>query len=398
MHVAVLLVVLLLSLAAALPAFAHDSWFRLMPSGRPPLLNLGTGERYPKHETAIAPEYLDSQACRPADAPGGERAMRTLSYDSGQALRMQAPPASRTCWAQLVPLDVEVAPQLVDNYLHEIRAGADTLAAWQAQRRLGLPWRERYVKHARIDFGASPDGAAPVPMGMDLVQRPEGMLQVLRDGQPLSGQAVELLGDRAPFGIWRLSDAAGLLVLGALPPGRWLARAVDLRPRDDAPGQWDSRFVTLAFELRADSERRHVEQRADSERRHVEQRAAGRLGDGRHARVRDAPLHRDRVEVLDDLVGVADDPHTQLARCFLLHHRGRQKHTCALTAKGLHQRAVIEFAHHRGGELVAGEPGVELRAGRRARARQQHGGAVQALRERALQPVGQAGCAVEAHG
>ena len=243
---------LMLFLCTVWPAWAHDSWFRAVPGAGAgaPQLSLGTGQRYPQQETAIAPEYLQAQGCRPTDSAGGERFMRPLGYDGTQALRLKRPVAARSCWAQLVPLEVEVQPQRVDAYLREIRASADMLAAWQAQRRQGLPWRERYVKHARIDFGDAAGGTAPVPLGMDLVRLPGGQMQVLRDGQPLPGQAVELLGDEAPFGIWRRSDEAGLLVLGALPPGRWLARAVDLRPRSDEPGHWDSRFVSLAFEVR----------------------------------------------------------------------------------------------------------------------------------------------------
>lgn len=240
-----------LVLLAQRPALAHDSWFRVAASGAGQQLSLGTGQRYPQQETAIAPAYLDRQGCRPGDVAGRERFMRPLGYDGDQALRLQMPTDARSCWAQLVPLDVEVAPQLVDAYLREIGAGADTWAAWRAQRSAGLPWRERYVKHARIDLDVSAGDAAPVPMDMDLVRRPGSLLQVLRDGQPLSGQAVELLGDAVPFGIWRRSDPEGLLALGGLPPGRWLARAVDLRPRADLPGHWDSRFVTLAFEIRA---------------------------------------------------------------------------------------------------------------------------------------------------
>ncbi len=251
MRAVVLATVLLSTIATGLPAHAHDSWFHLSQAGQAPQLTLGTGQHYPTQETAIAPEYLDRQGCRPADRSGGERHMHPLGYEGGHALQLQAPPGARSCWAQLVPLDVEVKPHLVDVYLKEIRASADTLAAWQAQRRIGQPWRERYTKHARIDLGDGDAGSAPVPMDMDLVQRPGGQLQVLRDGHPLAGQAVELLGDAVPFGVWRRSDEAGLLQLGPLPPGQWLARAVDLRPRADVPGEWESRFVTLAFAIKA---------------------------------------------------------------------------------------------------------------------------------------------------
>lgn len=176
--------------------------------------------------------------------------MDLLGYDEMRALRLQAPLASRSCWLQLVPLDVEVRPDLVDAYLLEIRASAQTRSAWQAQRAQGLPWLEQYTKHARIDLPGSPSSAQPVPLGMDLVRQADGRLLVLRDGQPLPGQAVELLSGGLALGIWRRSDDQGQLSLGSLPPGPWLARAVDLRQRAEQPGHWDSRFVTLAFELR----------------------------------------------------------------------------------------------------------------------------------------------------
>jgi len=247
---------LLLTLACmwAPPAGAHDSWFEpaAPAAGRTPStatagLLLGTGERYPQQQIAIAPEYLQRQGCRPGDTPGGEQAMQPAGYAGTRALHLRLPPKSHSCWAQLVPLDVEVEPALVEVYLREIRAPAAIWAAWRAQRQQGLPWRERYVKHARIDLSARPQGTAPVPLGMDLVQQPGGQMQVLRDGQPLAEQAVELLGDRMPMGIWRHSRADGTLDLAGLPPGRWLARAVDLRPQPAAAGHWDSRFVTLAF-------------------------------------------------------------------------------------------------------------------------------------------------------
>jgi hypothetical protein len=253
-----LLLLLMLACVLAQPARAHDSWFEPVAPGvgrigarpmstDPAQLLLGTGERYPRQQTAVAPAYFEKQGCRPADASGGERAMRPAGYAGAHALRLTLPAAAASCWAQLVPLDVELTPDRVAVYLREIRAPAAVWAAWQAQRQQGLPWRERYVKHLRIDLAARPQGSAPVPLEMDLVQQPGGHLQVLRDGQPLAEQAVELLGDRLPMGIWRRSGADGRLDLDGLPPGRWLARAVDLRPEPATAGYWSSRFVTLAF-------------------------------------------------------------------------------------------------------------------------------------------------------
>lgn len=251
----VLLFACLLSVTAS-AVRAHDTWFELtqqpglQQAGPTFVLHLGTGAHYPNLETAIAPEYLAAQGCRPGSASGGERPMRPLGYDATRALRLQAPVDSRSCWVQLVPLDIEVQPNLVDAYLQEIRASEQTLSAWRAQRAQGLPWLERYTKHARIDLPGQPTSPRPVPLGMDLVRQSDGRLQVLRDGQPLPGQAVELLSSGAALGIWRRSDAQGFVAAGSLPPGSWLARAVDLRPHSDQPGHWDSRFVTLVFEVR----------------------------------------------------------------------------------------------------------------------------------------------------
>lgn len=258
------LLLLMLCAAPAGPVRAHDSWFQPVvaahATGRAPQqLLLGTGQHYPQMETAVAPEYLARQGCRVAPARAREytaaRPLQPRGYAGSHALRLQMPAGAHTCWAQLLPLDVELAPELVDKYLHDIRAPAATWEAWQTQRQQGLPWRERYVKHARIDLAASPQGAATVPLDMDLVLRPARRLQVLRDGVPLADQAVELLGERMPVGLWRRSAADGLLDLGSLPPGRWLARAVDLRPQPGAPGHWASRFVTLAFVVDKDGGR-----------------------------------------------------------------------------------------------------------------------------------------------
>ena len=107
-----------------------------------------------------------------------------------------------------------------------------------------------------VDAGAGPDldlrllsrdaadGGLP-RAGMPLEFR------LLDHGRPLAGQALELRSELSPLGLWARTDADGRVRLVAPLPGRWLLRGVELRPADDGSGAWASRFVTLAFTVRA---------------------------------------------------------------------------------------------------------------------------------------------------
>lgn len=234
------LLTLLGLLALVAPAAAHDTWFEPLPDGR---LALGTGNRYPVQETAVGREYLERQGCRAV--AGAERTMQPLAHTEN-ALLLQPAAGVSSCWAQLVPLEIELTPPLVAAYLREIQAPRWVHEAWAAQQAAGLPWRERYVKHARIEL--APD-ALPVPMAMDLVRSsaPGGghRFQLLREGRPLAGQALELIAEDAQAGIWRRTDAQGFIELPALPAGRWVLRGTQLVQA--GAGWWHSAFVTLAF-------------------------------------------------------------------------------------------------------------------------------------------------------
>ncbi|MCY7315651.1 MAG: DUF4198 domain-containing protein [Rubrivivax sp.] len=241
---------ILATLLATTAAQAHDTWFEPLAGPRgaaPRIVVLGTGNRFPVRETAVAPQYFAAQGCERAEA--GKASLRTLDL-LPDGTRLLAPPDAARCWVQLQPLEIEIDDDKVELYLDEIQAGPGLRSAWAAQRARGVRWSERYSKHARIDFG--PGAARTVPMAMDLVWEhagPDGhRFVVLRDGQPLAGQPLELQNADAAIGIWRHSDAQGRITLPALPPGRWLLRGTDLRASPDRPGAWDSRFVTLAFE------------------------------------------------------------------------------------------------------------------------------------------------------
>ena len=238
-------------------ALAHDTWFRALPAdGGAPLLALGTGTRFPAQESGIGVEFLARQGCSMQAAGASARTTQPVQRlkplrNVANALLLRGPAQAQSCWVELLPLDIELAPDKVQIYLREVQADPALRAAWAEIQQRGLPWKERYTKHARIDFG--PGVAQPAPMGMDIVREPSEdsslNFRVLRDGLPLPGLAVEWVSDRIAVGIWRRSDAEGRVKVPALPAGSWVLRAIDLRLSTVEPDHWDSRFVTLAFEV-----------------------------------------------------------------------------------------------------------------------------------------------------
>jgi hypothetical protein len=226
------------SLLAAAPVWAHDTWFLALPPapGSPVArLALGTGDPFPVHTTPLWRTGVARQGCARA-APAGPAAMRPFQ----------------------LPADKAAA------YLDEVRAGPALRASWARLQAEGQPWQERYSKHARILLpppGAAPDastqGGTPASLGLDIrlhnaapLRRHQALqAQVVRDGLPLAGLSVELRHDQARFSQWAVSDAQGRLALTPPLAGTWLLRAIDLRPPEPGQTRWDSRFVSLVFDV-----------------------------------------------------------------------------------------------------------------------------------------------------
>jgi len=259
-----------LALLAALPAaLAHDTWFQRLPGARSGevMLAIGTGNQFPVQEFAIGIEQLRGHGCRGADASAAPLAAPLVAFRrASNALIVRADlgrrsqPAPVTCWAQLMPFELELPSDKIELYLKEVQPPQSVLDTWAAMRARGLPWKERYTKHARVEIAAGdvPAAAAPVAMGMDMLLESglqaihEGdplVFRVLRDGAPLPNFSVELRGERSRFGIWRRTDAQGRVAFPAPLAGRWVLRGIDLRLSETQPDTWDSRFVTLAFEI-----------------------------------------------------------------------------------------------------------------------------------------------------
>ena len=242
----------------AMAAAAHDTWFEPLALGRTGdvRLALGTGNLFPTQEFSIDARYLVRQGCH--SATGRVGALRALG-NTATALHLQAPLAARVCWAQLQPFELSLEPDKIAPYLDEINASAGLRATWAALQARGLPWQETYTKHARINLGGvTAQSAVPSGMVMDmLMQAPAGpvragdtlVVQVLRGGQPLAGFPVELRSNLGPLGSWHQTDAQGRVAVQPSLAGRWVLRGTDLALSTSRPDEWESRFVTLAFEV-----------------------------------------------------------------------------------------------------------------------------------------------------
>ncbi|MEW6704268.1 MAG: DUF4198 domain-containing protein [Pseudomonadota bacterium] len=255
-HLAMLLVLG----AATLAARAHDTWFApLSRQEGGTLLALGTGNRFPKQEFAVGMEHLRMSGC--ATGQGVPARLAPWQQARHALLMHAAAPAPDTaglsCWAQLLPMEIELSAETVEVYLDEIHAPQPVRQAWAERRARGAVWKERYTKHARIELGDGPPMARAT--GMDLDARLEAAsrrpragealaFQVLLAGQPLAGLPMELVDGQGASGGWAVTDAQGRLRLPAPRAGRWVLRGTHLQAVDgDA---WESRFLTLAFELR----------------------------------------------------------------------------------------------------------------------------------------------------
>lgn len=230
---------------AAAAAQAHDTWFAAGGAA----LRLGTGNQFPKRETAVGPEYLQRRGCH---GPGGTLPLKDGGLEP-DALLLQVPPGATGCFLQLTPFSVTLDPALVPLYLREVRPPQAVLDAWAAMQSRGVPWKERYTKHARVALRPGTTPPADPPLGMDALIEADGAdglrVRVLRDGRPLPDFAVEFRHESSPLGIWRRTDAEGRVGFRASLPGAWLLRGIDLRPSSTEPDTWDSRFLTLAFRV-----------------------------------------------------------------------------------------------------------------------------------------------------
>lgn len=242
------------------PATAHDTWFERVDtstgdSGQPLVLALGSGTQYPVYETPVQPKFLTHFSCADNKGlfkPDSVRAGRRHTVVRVPGVDVKA----FSCEMSLQSFEVELAPELVDTYFAEIRASDALRAVLAGQRAKGRAFEERYLKFARFDGPLPP--IREKHQAMDVLRvTPRGLLQVgsdtvyevRRDNKPLPHLPVQLVHEGTPTGHWLRTDSSGRIAFRLPLSGRWLLRAVDLRPPISDDARWESRFIAYTFEV-----------------------------------------------------------------------------------------------------------------------------------------------------
>jgi uncharacterized GH25 family protein len=245
--------------SVAATAAAHDTWLR--PAGEAPLrFHLTSGGAFPAPEHGIEPDRLAQSGARMA----GRTAPLKVVTRREDVLVLEAPvgPRLSLAWVALKPRVLDLTEPLVKEYLHEI-GEAHTIGPEWARRPTPRRWRETYRKHAKAVLTPAPggdDGSWREPVGLALEIVPEtspiGLaagsrltVRVLKEGQPRANLPVRAARKGGPGRIVR-TDAAGRATFTLDAAGPWLIAGTELRESVARPGEWDSDFTTLTFDVR----------------------------------------------------------------------------------------------------------------------------------------------------
>ncbi len=259
---------LVLAIAAgAARAWAHDTWLQPRPTraatGEPVAFEMTSAAGFIAPETAIKP----ARVSRAFGILAGERFLLsdfTLA-DKTLVLHANFPREGvAVLCVDLKPRLLTLAPDKIEEYLHEIHAGPGLRETWNA---IPTPrqWRENYIKHAktfvRVGTPAALNRDWAIPLGAALEIVPERDPTTLRPGEEL---AVRVLRSGVPFPGFNLgfvsagekqehvvtTDAAGRAQARLDAVGAWMIHGTDLRRSLETDLEWESDFVTMVVETR----------------------------------------------------------------------------------------------------------------------------------------------------
>lgn len=262
MRVAVLVAGAVALAATALDA--HDTW--LLPSSYRGVKGTRMDVHLTSGMTFAADDFL-VEAARIVKADvrlaGTTKPLADRSA-SVTALKFAWTPAASglaTFGVSLRPKDLELKPELIEEYFADINADAATRAAW-AKMPAPKTWREKYVKHATtyvcVAGGSKRDSSWVKPMGLGLEIVPESdpsdahagqpfKVRVLHNGAPVAGFQLGAERDGTRKASFRATDKDGRAAITFGTPGWWLLHGTSLRRATDASHEWDSDFATMSF-------------------------------------------------------------------------------------------------------------------------------------------------------
>jgi hypothetical protein len=158
---------------------------------------------------------------------------------------------------------VEVAPEEVEAYLREVRAGDDLREEWQ---RMAPPrvWREKNVKFAKsfVRVGEPTAGdrtwTTALRFALEIVPEvdptnvrvgSELAVKVLRNGEPVVGIVLSYVSFGETHEHVAITDLDGRARAKLDLRGPWLVRGTDLRRSKEPDRAWDSETTTMVVEV-----------------------------------------------------------------------------------------------------------------------------------------------------
>ncbi len=253
---------LFLSLVAAVPLFAHDTWIApdrfTVYRDDTVELHMTSGMAFPKLDSAIKPARIARALIRI-----GGQSSRMAPLSGAHSLDFRIPIRATgiaTFAVALRPNSIQLTPTQVAEYLDEIGADAELRRMW-ADRPEPKKWREIYTKHAKsfvLVEKADDSWKEPVGLGLEFVPLTDPTslhagdrlpLRLIESGKPLANFSVGVLHEADPHGIIVKTDADGRVVVPVPTKGRYLIRATHLRPADRAGTDWISDFTTLTVNV-----------------------------------------------------------------------------------------------------------------------------------------------------
>ncbi|MDQ2766062.1 MAG: DUF4198 domain-containing protein [Gemmatimonadota bacterium] len=268
---AVVGVALVLTLAVAAVASAHDTWLISETNsgrvGAPVQFDLTSGETFPIDDFAIVPTRVARALVREASFT------RALARPTTSALALEYRWTPKfagvaTVGVELHPTTLVLEPKLIDEYLGEIDASEEVRAIWKS---LGTEqkWTESYTKHAMTFVRVAPakkdsawtaDKSWTRPLGLGLEFLPERdptalragdtlIVRVLQKGVPLAGFSVGAIREGRGKAIFFKTDKAGRAGVVVDADGRWLINGTNLRRATTGTTVWESDFVTATLHV-----------------------------------------------------------------------------------------------------------------------------------------------------